>query len=346
MLNFNHIKLKKEMIRVLRNLEIDKKSIYNVTESLIETSLRGTDSHGINLFPHYVNAIKNGRINKKPNFIFENRSKTTYIMDANHAIGHHSGAVAMNKAIQIAKEFGIGAVAVKNSTHFGAAAYFGLMGAKNDCLGFAFTNADALVKAVNAKESFFGTNPICFTAPLEKEEPLCLDMATSMISWNKRNNYLREKRPLEKEWAYDKDGVSTTDAEKAVSLAPAGDYKGFGLGMMVDILTSVLSGGLISKDIEPMFTSDIRLKRKIGHFFMAIDINGFSDIEIFKHRLQNMVDRIRKLEKISNEDVMVPGDPEKKEKLKRIKSGIPIDEVKFNEFINVSISFKECLIDG
>jgi len=346
MLNFDHKKLKTQMLDVLKKLQLDKDSIHHVTESLIETSLRGTDSHGINLFPHYVNAIKSGRINKKPSFSFEEKNKTTAILNADNAIGHHSGAVAMQKAIEKAKEYGMGAVAVKQSSHFGAAAYFALMGAEENCLGFSFTNADALVKAINAKESFFGTNPICFTAPLSHEDPFCLDMATSMISWNKRNNYLREKLQLGENLAYDKEGLPTTDPAKASSLAPAGDYKGFGLGMMVDILTSVLAGSLISKDIAPMYTSDISLQRNIGHFFMAIDIRGFSDVDSFKTRLQNMVDKIREMDKLDKEDVMVPGDPEKKMKFLRLKNGIPIDNEKFKEFLSITKKFKECVIDG
>ncbi len=345
MYKFNHEKLKEIMEEILNNLNVNSDSILHVTNSLIETSLRGTDSHGINLFPHYINAIKSGRINNDPQLSFENRTTTTSILDADNAIGHHSGAVAMQKAIQKAKAHGMGAVAVKHSSHFGAAAYFGLMAAKDGCLGFAFTNADALVKAANAKKSFFGTNPICFTAPLLNEPPFCLDMATSVISWNKRNNYLREDIKMEDGWAYNKDGQPTADPSETASLAPSGDYKGFGLGMMVDILTSVLAGSLISKDIKPMYTSDIKDKRDIGHFFMAIDINGFSNLDEFKERLQSMVDRIRDMEQISNDKVMVPGDPEKKSQAIRLKDGIPIDETKYQEFLDISDRFKECLID-
>ncbi len=346
MYRFNHTKLKETMREILEALDVSESSVSHVTDSLIETSLRGTDSHGINLFPHYINAIKSGRINSNPNFSFEDRTSTTSILDADDAIGHHSGAVAMQKAINNAKEHGMGAVAVKHSTHFGAAAYFGLMAAQEDCLGFSFTNADALVKAANAKKSFFGTNPICFTAPLVNEDPFCLDMATSMISWNKRNNYLREDIEMEEGWAYDKDGEPTTSPTDACSLTPSGDYKGFGLGMMVDILTSVLAGSLISKDIKPMYTSDIKDKRDIGHFFMAIDIRGFSNVKDFKERLQSMVDRIREMDPILNEDVMVPGDPEKISKLLRAEEGIPVDATKYEEFINISDKFKECLIYG
>ena len=114
------------------------------------------------------------------------------IIDADHAFGHYAGSITIQHAVKMAKKTGIGAVSVKNSTHFGAAAFFAFQANQEDCIGLAFTNGDALVKAYNSKEIFFGTNPICFTVPLEKEEPFCLDMATSQVAWNKVLNYKRK----------------------------------------------------------------------------------------------------------------------------------------------------------
>lgn len=344
MLKFDDVGLKAQLEQTLEELGVDGDSIYYVANSLISTSLRGTDSHGINLFPHYVNAVKCGRINRRPEFDFSYNSPTTAVLNADHAFGHHSGACAMLRSIEMAKKYGMGSVAVNKSSHFGAAAYFGLMAARDNCLGFAFTNADALVKASNARESFFGTNPICFTAPLLDEEPFCLDMATSMVSWNKRNNYLREMRVMENGWAFDIHGKPTKDPQEAASLNPAGEYKGFGLGMMVDILTSILSGALISKDILPMYHSDLKVQRNIGHFFMAIDISGFTDVHNFKKRLQDMTLRVRSLSAVNEvNDVMIPGDPEKKCQIERLKSGIPVDDLKYKEFLEIDPRFEKCL---
>jgi ureidoglycolate dehydrogenase (NAD+) len=345
MLRYDSTRLNQSMRFVLQDLGVNDASITHLVTSVIETSLRGTDSHGINLFPHYVNAINSGRINKNPAFKFERISKTTAVLNADHAVGHHSGAVAMHECIEKAKAQGMGAVAVKNSTHFGAAAYFGLMAAHEDCIGFAFTNADALVKASNAKEAFFGTNPVCFTAPLTDEGPLCLDMATSMVSWNKVNNYRSADKPLPENWAFDEEGHMTTDPHRARTLFPAGDYKGYGLGMMVDILCSVLSGSLTSKDIAPMYTSDIRERRGISHFFMAIDIKKFVEPGIFKSKLSSMVERIRNLERLTDEDVLAPGDPEKRSRVIRLKQGIPIDDKKHQEFLAISNVFDQCRVN-
>ena len=330
------------MVGVLRDKGVNEDSTLHVVRSLVQTSLRGVDSHGINLFPHYCRAVDGGRISKDPQISIEQTASSTAIIDADHALGHHAGAVAMEYATELAKKTGVSAICVKNSTHFGAAAYMALLAAEQDCLGFAFTNADALVKAFGSTDAFCGTNPICFTAPLEKEEPLCLDMATSLVSWNRIANYRRSGNVIPDHWAFGKDGKSVTDPEEARSLSPIGAYKGFGLGIMIDVLCGVLSKGPVSKDLLAMYSSPIESKRKIAHFFMAIDIGNFIEISEFKRKLQSMVDRIRELPVLPGvHKVMVPGDPEKNTFQRRIEEGIPVDEVIFAELVTISADFQQ-----
>jgi len=336
--------LKELMENIFISKSVDREAAKRVSEGLIQTSLRGIDSHGINLFPHYCRAVEAGRINKNPKISIEQNASSVAVVDADHAFGHHSGSVAMQQAIKMAKENGIGAVGVKNSSHFGSAAYFAFQANKENCIGMAFTNGDALVKIYNSKEIFFGTNPICFTAPLKNEEPFCIDMATSQVAWNKVQNYKRQNIKLEEGWAYDIDGKETLDAQKAESLVSIGKYKGYGLGMMVDILCATLVGGVISKDMLSMHKAPISEKRRVSHFFMVIDISKFIDIDVFKNNLQEMVDRIRKYEKSDTDDVMVAGDPEKKSYKKRSEEGIPVDEDKFNEMVAISKDIEKAVI--
>ncbi len=340
--------LQASMLKILSEKQVEKQAAEHVVNSLIQTSLRAVDSHGINLFPHYCRAIDSGRINKTPQIKINQTSTGTATMDANHAFGHHAGAVAIDFAVEKAKnDSGIFAINVQNSTHFGAAAYFGLRAAEQNCIGLAFTNADALVKAHASTEAFFGTNPICFTAPVEGEEPFCLDMATSFANWNKINNYRRTNENLPPDWAFNEHGEMVTDPHKARSLAPAGQYKGYGLGMMVDILCAVLAGGTISKDLPAMYSSPIEQKRHISHFFIAIDIEKFIPASMFKTIMRNMIDRIRNMpQQNENEPVMVAGDPEKISYTKRIANGILIDEAKFNEFLEISPEFKKALLNS
>jgi ureidoglycolate dehydrogenase (NAD+) len=319
-------------------------SVEHVASSLVQTSLRGVDSHGIHLFPHYCRAVDSGRINKAPRFRFEDSSPTTTVLDADDGFGHHAGAAAIDHAVARARTSGMAAVAVKASTHFGAAAYFGLRAAAKNCLGIAMTNADALIKAHGSKEAFTGTNPICFTAPIDGEEPFCLDMATSFVSWNKILNHRRTGEPLPPDWAYDADGQLVTDPNAARTLAPAGQFKGYGLSLMVDILCALLSGGKTSKDLLPMY-QHIEVRRKISHFFLVIDIEKFSDAKAFALRMRELVERARALPATDpSEQVMVSGDPEKKTFALRSREGIPIDELKLQEMIATSARFAEALM--
>ena len=345
MIFVDHVILAEVMHGILEELKVSRESIHHLISSLIQTSLRGVDSHGINLFPYYCHAIEAKRINKNPKMIFTPRGETVGVIDADHGFGHHAAAIAMDQAVIFAKSMGIGAVSIKNSTHFGAAAYFGLRAANQDCIGFVFTNADALVKVFGSNEAFLGTNPICFTAPLEKEEPFCLDMATSIVSWNKIKNFQRENKTIPINWAFDEHGKSVNDSNKARTLSPIGEYKGYGLGLMIDILCGILAGSPIGKDILPMFRYPLdATKRYISHFVMAIYIGKFIETYRFKERLQENVDRLRNLKALQqDEKVMVAGDPEKKHYSKRINEGIPLDDIKYKEFLSLSVDFSKAV---
>jgi len=344
MVKYDPTVLGRIMRSTLSRLGVNDDSVAHAVTAMIQTSLRGVDSHGINLFPHYYRSYKSGRLNKEPEFMITNEGPSFAIMDADHAIGHHAGAFAMQYAIGKATGSGIGAVAVKDSSHFGAAAYFGLMAAKQGMLGLAFTNADALVKAHNGRNAFFGTNPICFTAPMEDEEPFCLDMATSQVSWNKIKNYRREDKPLEPGWANDAQGLPVIDPHSAASLNPIGLYKGFGLGMMIDILCSAITSSVSGKDMLPMFTSAPDAHRHVGHFFMAIDVGQMTDLVTFRRSLQSLCNRVRAEEPFGDFPVMVAGDPEKQSEKYRKVHGIPVLEEVHVEFCGIDKDFMHCTI--
>ncbi|OGA54328.1 MAG: hypothetical protein A3G25_09970 [Betaproteobacteria bacterium RIFCSPLOWO2_12_FULL_63_13] len=345
-IRFDAAKLSELMANELARQNVTSDSARHVVASLIQTSLRGVDSHGINLFPHYCRGVVAGRVNPRPNIHVSRGGASTAMVDADHAFGHHAGAVAMEEAMALARQSGMGAASVRNSTHFAAAAYFGLMAAERDFLGFAFTNADALVKAFGAKEAFFGTNPICFTAPLHDEGPYCLDMATSLVSWNRINNFRREKRNIPEHWGFDADGHSVTDPGKATSLNPAGGYKGYGLGMMVEVLCAILAGGPIGKDIPPMYTLPLGSnKRRVSHFFAALDISRFVEPAVFRKNLQAVVDRVRSMPPLSDGGaVMVAGDPEKISLARRTNEGIPIHDAQYSEFLELNREFQGALL--
>ena len=332
---------------VLRRRGVSEDSARHVAESLVEASVRGVDSHGINLFPYYVSALEGGRINGTPALRVVTRRPALATLDADHGFGHHAGSVAMQLATEMADETGVGVVGVRQSTHFGAAAYFAHQASRRGYAAFAFTNADALVKAHGAAEAFFGTNPICFSVPIEGEEPFCLDMATSRVSWNKVMNKRSRGEQMPAGWASNSDGEPTTDPGDARMLEPSGEYKGYGLGMMVEILCAGFMDGPFGKDILPMYGSALTETRNISHFFVAINIRDLIDVDRFGQRMRSMVNRIRALPPKESAEgpapVMVPGDPEKQAFERRTREGIPVDDAKYAEFLALAADFAKAL---
>ena len=322
---------------LLRDRAVRQDVADHVAASLLQTSLRGVDSHGLELLPHYVRAVDARRINRDPQYRFEQTAAATGRLDADHTFGHAAGAEAMTHAMVMARDAGTGIVTVYNSSHFGAAAYFALLAANEGFLAFSFTHADALMLSHGGTRAFFGTNPICFAAPCAGEEPFCLDMATTLVSWNKILRRRDADAPLEEGWAVDEHAEPTTDAGAARMPSPIGVYKGFGLAMMIDILCGVLTGMPFGRDISRMYADPIEQKRLLGHCFMAIDPARFVEPAQFKKRLQEMMERVRaEPQKDPDVTVMVPGDPEKQAFRERTQKGIPISSRTWERFVELA----------
>ncbi len=326
----------------LEKAGIKKNHAFITSEAICSASLRGTDSHGVRLLPHYIQAIKARRIDPKADFKFNKISASTESLDAKHGIAHAAVAEAMDHAIKLAEKSGVGFVSVKNSNHCGAMAYYSLRASKKDMIGLASTNATAKLQTFNSTKPFFGLNPLCFTAPMNGEEPFCYDGSPSVMSNNKVKLIIEQGGKLPSGVAADKNGKETTDPKLAKMLKPIGGeiagYKGYGLSMIVDILCSLLSGMPNATNITKMYEQDggnISDKRYLGQFVGALRIDAFTDLNNFKKRLKQSADEVRNLpkEKNAKNDVMIPGDPEKKEKRKRMNKGIPIDEKLYNFLI-------------
>lgn len=338
-----------ELLEVVRKAfektGIKKEYAQMTSEAICSASLRGTDSHGIRLTPHYLNAIKAGRIDPTAVYEFEKTTPSTGILDARHGIAHAAVAEAMDHAIELAKESGSGFVSVKNSNHCGAMAYYGLRAAEKDMIGLAFTNATPKLQAFNSSQSFFGLNPICFTAPMEGEEPFCYDASPTVMSNNKIKMIIEEGGILPEYVAADKDGNMTTNPEESRMLIPLGGkdagYKGYALSIVVDILCSLLSGMPNAKDISAMYEQDGAKpseKRYLAQFVGAIRIDAFQDVKLFKRRLKETANAVRSLPVHNNAKatVMMPGDPEKEIANERFINGVPVDNGILSAVLNNS----------
>ena len=337
---FSHKDIENSFLHVLKNINVDEKIAQLTVKGLIHTSLRGVDSHGIRLFPHYVNSVLKGRLNPTPNFNFQETNISTGKLDADHTFGHAAGIIGMNHTIKLAQKTGIGMVSVFNSSHCGALAYYALQACKYDMIGLAFTHASPKVKTPKSKRSFFGTNPLCFTAPMKNEDPYCFDSAPTLMPFNKIRQYREDDKELPENIATDKNGIETLNPHLATQLLPMADYKGFGLTMLVDVLCGLLTGMPVGNKISQMYEEPLSQRRYLGQVFIAIKIDSFEDPDIFKSRLQETCDKIRNEPKINPDSIIqVAGDPEKRKMKNRLGNGIPIKEFDINKINKLLLNY-------
>ena len=307
----------------------DEPSAEAVTRALVGASLRGVDSHGVRLLPHYVKGLKGGRINGSPNMTFTRQAPGAGSLDADDGLGHLAGYRAIGHGIELAEEAGIAAVAVGRSSHFGAAGTYTLEAAEKGYLAIAVCNADDIVLPFDAVEPFYGTNPISFAAPATGERPYLIDMATSAIPWNRVLQYSALGQELPPEVVVDGAARATTSAEQAVSLLPLGGavygYKGAALAGLAEVLSAALTGMAFSFAMPDFAGPDFATPRGLGQFYVVIKPGVFRPEAAFAAGMADYLAQLRALPARDGAKVMAPGDREWAVERKRSASGIPLD---------------------
>ncbi|APX92924.1 oxidoreductase [Halomonas sp. 1513] len=321
--------LERFMDAALARRGADAASREAVIRALVTASRWGTDSHGLRLLPHYLEALAGGRINPRPQLQFTQRLPATGHLDADHAMGHLAGYTAMQHAVAMAREMGMGAVAVANSSHYGAAGCYALAAAEQGMLGLTVSNSDPFVLLHHSERAFHGTNPIAFAAPLAGGNPYVFDMATSAIPWNRVQQYGAIGRQLPDQVAATAaGGVTRTPAEVSALLPLGGSefgFKGAALGGFAEVLSSTLSGMLNGFRLLPMVGDDMATPRGVSHFFLAINPAGFIDLEQFQQRLGDYLADLRSQPAVAGGEVLAPGDREWRCMAQRDAEGIPLD---------------------
>lgn len=321
--------LERFMFAVLSRAGAEAKSAEAVTRALVTASRMGTDSHGLRLLPHYIRALQGGRINGEPDMHFERRLPATGFLNADDGFGHLAGYTAMEHAAAMADEVGMGAVAVGHSSHFGAAGCYALAAAERGLVGLAVCNSDPFVLLHEGSQPFHGTNPIAFAAPVEGESPFLLDMATSSIPWNRVQQFGAIGRELPDQVAADSAGRVTRLPKDVSALLPLGGgdfgFKGAGLGAMVEVLSSTLSGMLHGFRLLPMGGPDMSTPRGVGHFFLALRPDAFAPDDPFPRCMRRYLDDLRSQPGRDSARVMAPGDREWRCRASRDAEGIPLD---------------------
>ncbi|MBN2308718.1 MAG: Ldh family oxidoreductase [Candidatus Hydrogenedentes bacterium] len=302
-----------------------------IADSLIHANLRGTDSHGVMRVPHYIQRVDAGSINPRPVTRTERTGPATAVADGDHGFGHVTNWDAMGLAIEIARESGVGFVGVNHSNHCGALSFFAYRAIEAGLIGIVFTQTDKGVVPFGGRLPFCGTNPLCVGVPASSGAPVVLDMATSTVAGGHIYKARMENKPIPSTWALDADGAPTTDPHKAAYWTPAAGAKGYGLGVIIDILTGILSGGTFGPHI-PIMYGDMDKHRNLCHLVGALDYRRFAGGDFFRDQVAAMVGELHAAPAAEGfASVQAPGEPEHLCHLQRSRNGIPIDDNTWNE---------------
>jgi LDH2 family malate/lactate/ureidoglycolate dehydrogenase len=318
----------------LEALEMSRANARVTAGLMVRTDLRGVDSHGIGMLPRYVELTHAGFIHPWAEPIVVRDDLATGLLDGQKGLGHPVSVTAMNLAMDKAATYGAGVVAVRNSNHFGACANYSMMALARGMIGLAVTNSPyvAMVPTFGRKP-MMGTNPLSVAAPAATQAPFVLDMATTTVAVGKLTIASRWGKPLPEGWALEESGRPVTDAKAALAarlLTPLGgnrelgSHKGYGLGVLVDILSGVLSGAVYGN----LFNRSDMPERKlanVGHCFAAIDIKRFRPLDEFHAAMDDMLSALKNTPRAEGEErVYTAGEPEAETERQRRVNGIPL----------------------
>ena len=302
----------------------------SAVRAMMHASRIGVDSHGARLVPHYAAVLGSGRVNPRPEVRITRKAAAVAVVDGDDGLGHHAAYRAMQEAVAIAREAGIGAVGVVRSSHFGAAGAYPMLAAEAGMVGFATSNADSGVTLFGGRVPFHGTNPFAFAAPSGGGRPWLLDMATSSIPFNRVLLYRVLGNGLPPGVAADAEGAPTRDPDAVRMLLPLGGegfgFKGAALAGVATILSAVLQGATLDHAMIPMVGGeDMATPRGIGHFCLAIEPGAFGGREVFAAGMAAYLAALRGSPGLEGEAPMAPGDREWRVEAEREREGIPVD---------------------
>jgi LDH2 family malate/lactate/ureidoglycolate dehydrogenase len=324
------------------------------TDVLIRADLRGIDSHGVARLSGYYRLFENNRINPKPNIKIVREKGANFTVDGDSGLGLVVAPKTMEIAIDKSNLHGSGFGAVRNSNHFGIAAYHASMALNYDCIGIAMTNASPLVAPTYSKERMLGTNPICYAIPSKKYPAFILDMATSAAANGKLEIAERNNKTVPFGWLEDKQGADTNlpkDLKEGGSLLPLGSdkdhgsHKGYGLAAVVDILSGVLSGANFGPWVPP-FVSFLPVQPNLpglglGHFIGCMSIDGFEEKDTFLNKMDIWIERFKgAIPKNDENKVIIHGEPEFTFENERKLSGIPLNHKVVNDLTTLAEKLK------
>jgi LDH2 family malate/lactate/ureidoglycolate dehydrogenase len=295
------------------------------------------DTHGITrMLCVYVKRMQVGVVNPKTELKVLREHPSTALIDCKNSIGQVASNYAMRMTIEKAKKTGVAFVATTHSNHYGAAAYWAMMALRHGMIGFSSTNAPAVVAPTGGRTPMLGTNPFAIAIPAGQEQPMVLDLATTVVARGRILLYAKQNKPLEPGWAFDAQGRPTTDAQAALKglLAPIGGYKGYGIALAIDMLCGVLTGSSYGTHFPGFLADNLKDPTDVGSVFAAVNVESFMDLPDFTAGMDKAIREIKNSEKAEGVTrIYIPGEIELETKADRLKNGIPIPDAVVKDFV-------------
>ena len=280
---------------------ISKSDAEDAAEIAVYAQLHGSDSHGAVHLPLYMTGLFDGTIKKAPNIVTTSGLPCCMVIDADNGLGLIASRRAIDAAIGLAQTYGLGAVSVRNSSHFGVAGYYAGRAAAQGLIAFAFTNASPAIAPTGSKEPLLGTNPIGAAFPLPDADPIIIDMATAVVARSRiRHMIALGHSAIPEGWALDPDGRPTTDPNIAVkgSIQPIGGPKGYALSLIVELLCSALSDGEPGFDVT--YENVVKRPSGVSQFFLVMNPAGFAGLDRYGKRASHIAGVIKKAKPIDD----------------------------------------------
>lgn len=326
-------------IAVLEQISVPSDEAAIVADSMLESNLRGVDTHGITrLLPIYVARIQAGVMNPKAHITVERDRPACLLLDAHNSLGQVAARRAMELAIGRAKVTGTALVGARNMNHYGASSCWTMMALAHDQIGFSTCNTPSFVPPTGGCQAILGTNPFSISIPGGKEGPIVVDMATTTVARGRIALHEKQGLPIPEGWGLDRRGLPTTSAEEAMKgfLQFMAGYKGYGISLVVDILSGLLTGALFGMHVGGPIAEDFSRPSGFGALFGSVSIEAFMEPSEFKARMDTALTDIRNGERAPGVNrIYVPGEQSAEEAARRRRDGIPLPEAVISELVQL-----------
>lgn len=310
---------------------------------LVWANLRGVDSHGVLRIPLYLTYLEMGSFNPSPDIRVVRETAATMLIDADQALGPVVTKMATERAIEKARDVGIGWAVIRKTCHQGAMGYYALMAAEQDMVGFATVSGLPNMVPHGAKSPGVHNSPIAISVPAKRHRPLVLDMATSVVAGGKIDLAVDKGVPLPLGWLVDEDGEPTTDPKFRDRMVPIGGPKGSGLALMLECMSSLMVGNPM---LAPKLAGKEMPRGSQNSTIAAINIAAFTDVDAYKENVDKIIDELKALPTTEGADeVRMPGEPEDRVHEDRLRNGVPMPQGTLDRLREVSVRLGVPLFD-